>query len=95
MKTSLFDFDLPQELIAQTPAPVRSASRLLVFRRSTGAAEHRSFKDIIEYISPGDLLVVNRSRVIPARLFTIPAEGAKPAEILLVRDLGEGRCEAM
>jgi len=95
VKTSLFEFDLPPELIAQTPAPVRSGSRLLVYRRSSGTAEHRAFKDIVEYINPGDLLVVNRSRVIPARLFTIPAEGAKPAEILLVRDLGGGACEAM
>lgn len=95
MKTSLFDFELPQELIAQTPVPERSSSRLLACDRSNKTVEHLTFRDILKLIPPGDLLVVNRSRVIPARLFTTPAPGTNPAEILLVRDLGEGRCEAM
>lgn len=95
MKTSLFDFELPPELIAQTPAPERTASRLLVYKRSAETVDHLTFRDILTLIPPGDLLVVNRSRVIPARLFTCPPPGTKPAEILLVRDLGDGRCEAM
>lgn len=95
VKTSLFDFELPPGLVAQTPSPERSASRLLAFDRASGTVEHLTFRDILGLIPPGDLLVVNRSRVIPARLFTLPAPGTKPAEILLVRDLGDGRCEAM
>ena len=95
MKTSLFDFELPPGLIAQTPAPERSASRLLVYDRVRDTVGHLAFRDIAGLIAPGDLLVVNRSRVIPARLFTLPDPGIKPAEILLVRDLGDGRCEAM
>ena len=69
MKTSEFDFELPQELIAQTPLAKRSASRLLVLHRSTGAIEHRHFYDIVDYLKPGDVLVRNNTRVIPARLF--------------------------
>ncbi len=95
MKTALFEFDLPPELIAQVPAPTRPASRLLELDRTTGTITHRRFADLADLIPPGDLLVVNRSRVIPARLFTVPEPGRTPAEILFVEDLGAGRCAAM
>ena len=68
MKTSDFDYDLPQELIAQEPAAVRDACRMLVMDRETGAIEDRIFRDIIDYLEPGDLLVANETRVLPARL---------------------------
>ncbi len=68
MNTSDFDYTLPPELIAQTPIEPRNASRLLVVHRQTGRLEHRVFRDIVEYLQPGDLLVANDSRVIPARL---------------------------
>lgn len=70
MKTSDFDYDLPQELIAQEPAAVRDACRMLVMDRETGAIEDRIFRDIIDYLEPGDLLVANETRVFagaPAR----------------------------
>lgn len=69
MKTSDFSFDLPEELIAQTPLERRDASRLLVLDKTTGQTKHRHFYDIAQELSPGDLLVLNDSRVIPARLF--------------------------
>ncbi|MCD6289664.1 MAG: S-adenosylmethionine:tRNA ribosyltransferase-isomerase, partial [Anaerolineae bacterium] len=73
MRTSDFDYELPPELIAQTPVEPRDHSRLLVVNRGTGALEHRVFWDIVEYLRPGDVLVCNESRVIPARL-----HGRKP-----------------
>ena len=69
MKTSDFYFDLPQELIAQDPLEDRSSSRLLVLDRESGKMQHRVFRDIIEYLNPGDCLVVNNTKVIPARLY--------------------------
>ena len=69
MKTSDFYFDLPQELIAQDPLEDRSSSRLLVLDRESGKTQHRVFRDIIEYLNPGDCLVVNNTKVIPARLY--------------------------
>ena len=66
MKTSDFYYDLPQELIAQDPLEDRSSSRLLVLDRKTGEMEHRVFRDITEYLRPGDCLVVNNTKVIPA-----------------------------
>jgi len=84
MKTSEFDYDLPPDLIAQTPAEPRDASRLLVVNRQTNELTHRHFRDLPEYLQPGDLMVANDSRVIPARL-----QGRKPTgggvEILLLR----------
>ena len=68
MKTHDFWYDLPEELIAQTPLERRDSSRLLVLDRRTGALEHRHFYDIIDYLNPGDCLVMNDSRVLPARL---------------------------
>src|SRR5438067_10220221 len=91
MKISDFDYDLPQELIAQTPIEPRDASRLLVLNRATGAIEHRHFRDIGAYLRPGDLLIANQSRVIPARLLGHRAETGGAVEVLLLaerRDLG-------
>ena len=68
LHTKDFDFDLPQELIAQTPIEPRDASRLMVLDKKTGAVEHRHFYDIVEYLNPGDCLVLNNSRVLPARI---------------------------
>jgi S-adenosylmethionine:tRNA ribosyltransferase-isomerase len=89
-----FDFDLPPELIAQEPLSDRDASRLLVLDRASGAVQHRFFRELPDLLDPGDLLVMNRSRVIPARLLGHRSKGGE-AEILLVRDRGEGRWEAM
>ena len=74
-----FDYDLPQELIAQTPIEPRDSSRLLVVNRASGTLEHRHFHDIGAYLRPGDLLIANQSRVIPARLLGRRAEtGTRP-----------------
>lgn len=91
MQTSLFDYDLPQSFIAQQPAEPRDSSRLLVLDRATGALEHRRFSDIGDYLNPGDLLVGNDSRVIPARLHgRKPTGGAVEIFLLGQRD-EEGR----
>ena len=87
MKTSDFDYNLPEELIAQTPASPRDSSRLLVYHRDTGAVEHRIFRDVIEYLNPGDVLVVNQTRVIPARLYGVKEGTGGAIEFLLLRRL--------
>ena len=94
MKKSDFFFDLPQELIAQSPIPERDHSRLLVLDKATGATEHRYFYDITEYLQPGDCLVLNDSRVLPARLLGSRAGGGA-AEVLLLRDLGDSCWECL
>lgn len=86
MKTSEFDYHLPPELIAQTPLEPRDASRLLVVHRQTGTLEHRLFRDVVEYLRPGDLLVGNDSRVIPARLHGTKSTGGA-VELFLLRPL--------
>src|SRR6266566_9472434 len=86
MKISDFDYDLPQALIAQTPVEPRDASRLLVLNRATGAIEHRHFRDIGAYLRPGDLLIANHSRVIPARLLGHRAETGGAVEVLLLAE---------
>lgn len=94
MKTHDFWYDLPDELIAQTPLLQRDASRLLVLDRNSGEIAHKNFYDIIDYLRPGDCLIMNDSRVLPARLLGHrPTGGA--AEILLLRDLGENRWECL
>ena len=94
MKTSDFWYDLPEELIAQTPLEQRDSSRLLVLNRQTGKIDHKHFYDIIDYLNPGDCLVMNDSRVLPARLLGHrPTGGA--VELLLLRDLGEKRWECL
>ncbi|MCK4408582.1 MAG: S-adenosylmethionine:tRNA ribosyltransferase-isomerase, partial [Candidatus Eisenbacteria sp.] len=94
MKTSDFDYELPRELIAQYPADRRDESRLLVVRRDTGVFEHRVFRDIGEYLEPGDVLVINESEVIPARLLGRRSGGGR-AEMFLLRSLGDGRWEVL
>jgi S-adenosylmethionine:tRNA ribosyltransferase-isomerase len=85
VKTADFDYDLPPVLIAQTPVEPRDASRLLVLHRATGRLEHRRFSDLPEYLRPGDLLVANQSRVIPARLFGRKVSGpGGSVELLLL-----------
>lgn len=84
MQTCDFDYDLPDSFIAQTPVEPRDSSRLMVLNRQTGAIEHRAFREIGAYLNPGDLLVVNQTRVIPARLSARKETGGK-AEILLLR----------
>ncbi len=87
MKTHDFYYDLPEELIAQTPLEKRDTSRLMVLDRESGEVKHKHFYDIIEYLRPGDCLVMNDSRVLPARLLGHrPTGGA--VEVLLLRDLG-------
>ena len=94
MKTQDFWYDLPEELIAQTPLQQRDASRLMVLNRENGKVSHRHFYDVIDYLQPGDCLVMNDSRVLPARLLGHrPTGGA--VEVLLLRDLGEKRWECL
>ena len=88
MKTSDFDYDLPEELIAQEPAAERDGCRLLVMDRVTGALEDRVFRDIAEYLRPGDLLVANETRVMPARLLGANLGTGGAAEVFLLRQHG-------
>src|SRR5438034_5977817 len=81
-----FDYDLPQELIAQIPIEPRDASRLLVVHRDSGKFEHRHFRDIGAYLRPGDLLIANQSRVLPARLLGQRAETGGAVEVLLLAE---------
>ena len=93
-KTKDFWYDLPEELIAQTPLERRDASRLMVMDRRTGVVTHRHFYDLIDYLKPGDCLVMNDSRVLPARLLGHrPTGGA--VEVLLLRDLGNKHWECL
>ena len=94
MKKSDFDFYLPEELIAQTPLEKRDSSRLLVLDKATGALEHRHFYELSEFLSEGDCLVLNNSRVLPARLIGTRETGGA-VELVLLRDLGEGRWECL
>ena len=95
LKTSDFFYDLPEELIAQTPLERRDASRLMVLDRDTGAIDHRHFFDLPDYLNPGDCLVLNDSRVLPARLLgnRLPTGGA--VEVLLLRDKGDSVWECL
>ena len=85
LKTSDFYFDLPQELIAQDPLADRSASRLLVLHRETGAVEHHTFKEITKFLRPGDCLVLNNTKVLPARLFGTKEDTGAAIEVLLLK----------
>ena len=85
MKTSDFNYDLPEELIAQTPVEPRDHSRLLVYHRSNGQIDHKHFYDIIDYLNPGDALVINETKVIPARLLGVKEGTGVPVEVLLLR----------
>lgn len=95
MKTGDFDYDLPQELIAQVPLGTRDESRLMVLGRAGGKIEHRRFADIVEYLKAGDVLVFNDSRVIPARLKGKKADSGGKVELLLLRRVEEAVWEAL
>lgn len=86
MKTDDFDYELPKELIAQTPLKNRSESKLLVMDRVTGALEHKHFYDIIDYLNKGDALVINDTKVIPARIIGVKEETGAVIELLLLKD---------
>lgn len=94
MKKSDFNFDLPEELIAQTPLERRDASRLLLLDHETGEITHKHFFDLPDYLNPGDCLVLNDSRVLPARLMGNRLTGGA-VEVVLLRDLGEGKWECL
>lgn len=95
MRTLDFNYDLPQELIAQEPVEPRDSSRLLVIDRTAGRLEHKTFRDIVDYIEAGDCLVVNDTKVIPARLKGEKAGTDGKAEIFLLHDTGGGLWEAL
>lgn len=95
MKTSDFDFELPERLIAQHPLEQRDASRLLVLNRADGGVAHRHFTELIEYLQPGDTLVMNNSRVIPARLMGSAEGRTTPIEVVLLTDKGDGVWECL
>ncbi|NNV05593.1 tRNA preQ1(34) S-adenosylmethionine ribosyltransferase-isomerase QueA [Geobacillus sp. C56-T2] len=95
MKVELFDFHLPEELIAQTPLPDRAASRLMVLDKRTGAIRHETFRNMISYLNPGDCLVLNDTRVMPARLYGEKAETGGTVEVLLLKQLGGDRWETL
>ena len=95
LRTSDFDYHLPGELIAQTPVEPRDSSRLLVMHRDTGALEHRQFPDLLEYLRPGDVMVFNQSRVIPARLYGHRADTGSKVDFLLLRRYADASWQAM
>lgn len=95
MKKSDFYYDLPEELIAQTPLEKRDTSRLMVLDKKTGQVQHKHFYDIIDYLQEGDCLVINDTKVIPARLYGQKTGTGGAVEVLLLKDLGEGRWECI
>ena len=95
MSTEDFNYDLPEELIAQTPLKNREESRLLVMDRDTGEIEHKHFTDILEYLVPGDVLVINNTKVIPARLIGEKEETHAVIELLLLKELGQDEWECL
>ena len=95
MKTSDFNYQLPEELIAQTPLERRDGSRLMVLNRETGEIQHKHFYDVIDYLNPGDCLVLNDSRVLPARLLGQRLPGGGACEVLLLIDRGEKTWECL
>lgn len=94
LRVDEFDYQLPEDLIAQNPLEKRDSSRLMVVDRSTGTISHRTFSDIVEYVSPGDVLVLNYTRVIPARVMCRRKTGGR-VEVLLLRDLGDDKWECL
>ncbi len=95
MKVSDFDFDLPEELIAQHPLEKRDASRLMVLDKNTGSIEHRSFHDVAEYLNEGDTLVLNNTRVMPARLIGEKEETGGKIEFLLLKRVEGDKWECL
>ena len=95
MKTSDFDYELPQERIAQTPMEPRDSSRLLVYHRENGEREHRIFRDLPQYLRKGDLLVINQTKVIPARIYGHKEGTGGAVEVLLLRRVEENLWETL
>ena len=95
MKVSDFDYPLDESLIAQTPLLKRDESKLLVMNRKTGELEHKKFYDVIDYLNPGDTLVLNDTKVIPARLIGVKEETDAVIEILILKDLKENKFECL
>lgn len=95
MRTDDFDFELPEELIAQTPLKKRDTSKLLVLDKKTGEIEDKYFKDIIDYLNPGDVLVMNNTKVIPARLYGVKEETNAVIEILMLKETLENCWECL
>ena len=95
MKTSDFDYELPEELIAQTPLKDRSSSRLMVLDKKSGDIDHKHFKDITDYLNAGDVLVINDTKVIPARLMGVKEDTGAIIELLLLKDLGDDEWECL
>jgi len=87
MKLDIFDFDLPEELIAQVPLKNRSDSRLMILNKETGEIKHEVFKHITEYLREGDCLVLNDTKVLPARLFGVKKDTGAKIEVLLLKQL--------
>ena len=95
MRTDDFDFDLPEELIAQTPIEHRDESRMLVLDKQTGNIEHKHFSDIIDYLEKGDTLVLNDTKVMPARLYGVKEDTDASIEVLMLKDLGNNEWECL
>ena len=95
MNINDFDYNLPEELIAQTPLKDRASSKLLVMDRFTGELEHKEFRDIKDYLHKGDVLVINDTKVIPARLMGVKEDTGAVIELLLLKDLGEDKWECL
>ena len=95
MKTSDFYYDLPERLIAQTPASPRDAARMMVIHRDTGLREDRIFRDLPSYLRPGDVMVINQTKVIPARLLGEKEDTGVPAEVLLLRRIDRDSWETL
>ncbi|NOU96053.1 tRNA preQ1(34) S-adenosylmethionine ribosyltransferase-isomerase QueA [Paenibacillus sp. LMG 31456] len=95
MQVELFDYELPESLIAQTPLKDRTSSRLLTLDKARGNIKHQTFEDLIDYLEAGDVLVLNDTRVLPARLFGVKADTGAKAEVLLLKQLEGDRWEAL
>ncbi len=95
MKTDDFDYYLPEKLIAQTPLDKRDSSRLLVLNKKTGDIEHKHFNNIIDYLTDNDVLVLNDTKVIPARLYGVKEDTGAVIEILMLKDLGKNTWECL
>ena len=95
MNVSDFNYELPEELIAQDPLLKRSDSRLMVVHRDSGEIEHKHFSDVIDYLNPGDCLVINETKVIPARLMGVKEETGAVIEVLLLKNKGNNIWETL
>ena len=95
MKTLDFDYYLPDELIAQTPLEKRDNSRLLILDKDSGNIEHKHFSDIIDYLNSGDVLVLNDTKVMPARLYGVKEDTNASIEVLMLKEIGNNTWECL